>query len=398
MVVPGDIGTEVDRIQSVLETLVAHFDAVCYVPGNHEAWRQGTSVGGSALNATNRSATTNRMAADSIVKLKEVMQVAVSLGVYIGPVRFACHSNTPLPSNRGDALAENLPSVVIFPLYSWYHSGWDTEPEVTNPVSLRMERAIPFQSRWGDFSFCSWPKDIVSADEDVTDLTRNSMSLSLAFAALNEPFLPAEAKPSLKIDGLSAAQNSYSASALPAVGESDAKNGDTPTAPTKQRVYSSETVKRETVISFSHFVPRTELCPEKRFLLDPKLSAVIGSDPLEQQIRRLQPHLHLFGHTHIPIDLTLDGITYIQWPLGYYRESDKQCAIVYNNEPLLVFDSSLGLGQAGIPSDRLSLRSHWTQYYLKHERDPSNTHDLPPWVLNYLDKYSGLVSSILERL
>jgi hypothetical protein len=80
------------------------------------------------------------------------------------------------------------------------------------------------------------------------------------------------------------------------------------------------------------------------------------------------------------------------------RESDKQCSIVYNNGPLLVFDSSFGLGQAGIPSDRLSLKSHWTQYYLKNKRDPSNTRDLPPWVLGYLGKYSGLVSSIFERL
>lgn len=272
------------------------------------------------------------MAADSIVKLKEVLQVAVSLGVFIGPVRFACRNNAAALPIDGDSLAENLPSVLIFPLYSWYHSGWDTEPALTNPVSLRMERAIPFHSRWGDFNFCSWPKEIVSSDEDVTDLAANSMSLARAFAALNEPFLPAAAKASLRNDDLSV--ETYSASAKGE--ELDAKERETSTAPIKQTPPSSlqlsETaVNREceTVISFSHFVPRTELCPEKRFLLDPKLSAVIGSDPLEQQIRRLQPHLHLFGHTHIPIDLTLDGITYIQWPLGYYRSGDLPSLCIY---------------------------------------------------------------------
>jgi hypothetical protein len=75
----------------------------------------------------------------------------------------------------------------------------------------------------------------------------------------------------------------------------------------------------DAVLSFSHFLPRQELCPEKRFLLEPLLAKVVGSDPLERQIRRLRPHLHMFGHTHIPIDLELEGIRYLQWPLGYAR-------------------------------------------------------------------------------
>jgi hypothetical protein len=75
----------------------------------------------------------------------------------------------------------------------------------------------------------------------------------------------------------------------------------------------------DTIISFSHFVPRQELCPEKRFLIEPLLSRVIGSNFLEAQIRKIRPTLHIFGHTHIPIDMELDGIRYLQWPLGYFR-------------------------------------------------------------------------------
>jgi hypothetical protein len=75
----------------------------------------------------------------------------------------------------------------------------------------------------------------------------------------------------------------------------------------------------DTIISYSHYLPRQELSPEKRFLIEPLLSQVIGSDIIESQIRRLQPDLHVFGHLHVPIDLVLDGIRYIQWPLGYYR-------------------------------------------------------------------------------
>lgn len=43
---------------------------------------------------------------------------------------------------------------------------------------------------------------------------------------------------------------------------------------------------------------------------------VIGSDPLERQIRELGSDVHIFGHTHIPIDMTSDGVRYVQWPLG----------------------------------------------------------------------------------
>lgn len=31
------------------------------------------------------------------------------------------------------------------------------------------------------------------------------------------------------------------------------------------------------------------------------ISILLCSDVLESQVRRLQPHLHLYGHTHIPL-------------------------------------------------------------------------------------------------
>jgi hypothetical protein len=32
------------------------------------------------------------------------------------------------------------------------------------------------------------------------------------------------------------------------------------------------------------------------------------SDVLESQVRRLQPHLHLYGHTHIPLGKLLTAL------------------------------------------------------------------------------------------
>jgi predicted phosphodiesterase len=305
LILPGDVGSEIERLEQVFKTVVANYNAVVFVPGNHEAWRRGIAIGGSATIPDERAE--ERMAIDSTVKLREVLQRAKLNGVFVGPLRIqSLVSNNaqgaPSPVNPAS-------SVVIFPLYSWYHSGWDAEPEISHPDYLGVEEALPFKRKWGDFSMCSWPDDLVS-QEDFCSIDNDNTVLAKYFAAINEPFLsPMKTKPAVistsepfseqhlrnRSDGAREAQNSNSESGSPLVLEND------------------------TIISFSHFLPRQELCPEKRFLLEPLLAKVVGSRFLENQIRRLKPHVHLFGHTHIPIDLELDSVRYVQWPKGYAR-------------------------------------------------------------------------------
>ena len=117
---------------------------------------------------------------------------------------------------------------------------------------------------------------------------------------------------------------------------------------------------------------------------------------MEEQIRILKPQLHCFGHTHIPIDVEVDDIRYIQWPLGYHRESDKQCTPIFSSGPLKVFDTTLGTGKEAIPKALASLNVHWTKYYIHNARDPSNQ-QLAPWVETRLDSYSGFVASNKKR-
>jgi Icc-related predicted phosphoesterase len=66
------------------------------------------------------------------------------------------------------------------------------------------------------------------------------------------------------------------------------------------------------VITFSHFVPRPELVPPVRYLRFRGLPLVAGSLELEEQIRAIQPRVHVFGHTHIPQDKVIDGVRYVQ--------------------------------------------------------------------------------------
>jgi predicted phosphodiesterase len=65
-------------------------------------------------------------------------------------------------------------------------------------------------------------------------------------------------------------------------------------------------------ITFSHFVPRPELVPSVHSLYFKGLALVAGSMGIEEQIRRIQPRVHVFGHTHIPADKVIDGVRYVQ--------------------------------------------------------------------------------------
>jgi len=66
------------------------------------------------------------------------------------------------------------------------------------------------------------------------------------------------------------------------------------------------------VVSFSHFVPRPDLVPRAKWLRFKGLARVAGSEELEAQVRRLGSVAHVYGHTHIEEDRTIDGVRYVQ--------------------------------------------------------------------------------------
>lgn len=74
------------------------------------------------------------------------------------------------------------------------------------------------------------------------------------------------------------------------------------------------------VVSFSHFLPRRELLPPTERLRFKGLPKVAGCTGIDEQIRRLQSRMHIFGHSHIGCDRVIDGVRYIQNPLRYPRE------------------------------------------------------------------------------
>lgn len=79
--------------------------------------------------------------------------------------------------------------------------------------------------------------------------------------------------------------------------------------------------RNETLISFSHFLPRIDLMPDyippsKRFLYP-----VLGTAMLEKQVRALKPIIHVYGHSHVNRKVHIDGICYINNAFAYPQET-----------------------------------------------------------------------------
>ena len=219
---------------------------------------------------------------------------------------------------------EGATPVLLVPLLSWYHASFDTEP----PVPLL---EVPSPRRvMTDFAVCRWPAGVDDSTDDVAVL----------WDAAND--------------------------------EDWASAGFDPDAAAARQMAPN-------VISCSHFLPRMELVPEKRFLFYPNLPQAVGSTYLGSRVARLRPDVHVFGHTHFAYDLTLpdDGIRYLQAALSYPNERQSRMSTIAIGDihaaPVLVYDSA-GQGQF---APKYSCR--WSEYYAAHPRRP-HCPDIPPWV------------------
>jgi|EP01047_Picozoa_sp_COSAG01_P026183 hypothetical protein len=50
------------------------------------------------------------------------------------------------------------------------------------------------------------------------------------------------------------------------------------------------------------------------------MEKVMGCRELDQHVRRYGANLHVFGHSHLPVDASIDGVRYVQYALGYPRD------------------------------------------------------------------------------
>jgi Icc-related predicted phosphoesterase len=75
------------------------------------------------------------------------------------------------------------------------------------------------------------------------------------------------------------------------------------------------------VITYSHFLPRIDLMPGFVPSASKLLYPILGSAQLECQLRRLNPNIHVYGHSHVNRHVKIDGVSYINNAFGYPSET-----------------------------------------------------------------------------
>ncbi|CAM9237004.1 unnamed protein product [Scytosiphon promiscuus] len=379
LIVAGDISSSLERSAETLSHLKERYDEVFFVVGNHEMW-----TGRRRLKASEGSGGDDTEAVlCSVEKLVQMHSMCQDLGVRTDPVvfvvrdprlcgvqeeahHFTCSRSASLGGENEAIYADcfTLPPPTHLPRPS----------SAATTAELQLRRG-DFLRRWRDYSFCHWPEDLCSREAskkiaDFVTVDRDAPPVIAEFFARQNDACIKTFRRSKRV-----------AEGEPHGGEDGRRidgTGEGKEGADGAAFRSPRPASPSSLISFSHFVPRQELCPEKRLLWEPQLTKVIGSAPLERQIRELGSDVHIFGHTHIPIDMTSDGVRYVQWPLGSTREQSYRTNDMREKGPLLVYSHDGQEGGLKPPTHTL-----WGEFYETYPRDPHNT-DIPENTYEYM--------------
>ncbi|KAL3797206.1 hypothetical protein ACHAW5_006068 [Stephanodiscus triporus] len=293
-------------------------------------------------------------------------------------------------------------SLLIIPLLSWHHRSFDDEPPIECWGGIPSARKVS-----ADYRRTRWPSPLSSLDDSVANFIDD----------LNDVILD--------LDDLD-----------------DHVNND-----------DSEGKTRSVMMTFSHFLPRIELIPEKRYLSLPTLHSCVGSTFLERRLRRMgeryhnthrndnisgngyvdvygdddggttrynndrRCHLHAFGHSHLAWDATIDGVRYVHVPLAYPREwkersrsleigsmkgggngrgegSGDGSYVANVRFPVCIWEHpSSSISSSATPGgDGFPLRwlgGWWSKYYAVMERQPHRNTELAPWAAKRFRQLPG---------
>ena len=383
MIVAGDVSHDLDILRWTFQTLKRKYGEVAYTPGNHELWidRDGNADGVGSVQNT------------SIDKLERVLQLCLEENIRIGPMRvgaaadgcYGWDSDGPAFIQKVNDNTDILqPALWVVPLLSWHHPSFDKEPPIECWGGIPSARKVV-----ADYRRTRWPSPLSMMDDSIAHF----------IDSLNDVILDLDSIADLE------------AKAMPAT-----------TTPT-------------TMLTFSHFIPRIELLPEKRYLSLPTLPRCVGSTFLENRLRRmgekyyksarensdigdsasnsdtyinrnngnndtsgsvdsastnnlLSHHLHAFGHTHLAWDAIIDGVRYVHVPLAYPREWEQRRRsleigtmkgeVGEDRLPVCLWEQTTISDTAGFPAKWLG--GWWSKYYSVMPRKPHRNKELAPWV------------------
>lgn len=319
IVVAGDVSHNLDILRWTFQTLKTKYGEVSYTPGNHELWIDNQDHYDDNVHCTAGQQHFGR-SFTSLDKLEKVLQLCLDENVRIGPMRVGGRIN-----------GNSQPSLWVIPLLSWHHPSFDTEPPIECWGGIPSARKVV-----ADYRRTRWPPPLSLMDDSIANFIDGLNDVVLDLCGL------------LEIEGRFM--------------DADLMN-DVEITPM-------------TMLTFSHFIPRVELLPEKRYLSLPTLPRCVGSTFLETRLRQMGNHyslildknehnydentnankdggkldyenitnnndksngrrdgavynqnhrlLHAFGHTHLAWDATLDGVRYVHVPLAYPREWEQR--------------------------------------------------------------------------
>lgn len=261
---------------------------------------------------------------DSMSKLTRLQKLCAQEGIETRPRRLRC-------AGTGTGLW-------IVPLLSWHCPSFDTEPEIDE----RWQDIPVAESVCSDYVLCSWPAPFRQQDSTV----------AARLDAVNDELSP-DLKPLQRQE--------------------------------IELLFAGHRRPSDVVASFSHFLPRLDLLPEKRYLFFPCLAKFVGSPFLGERVARLAPDVHVFGHTHFGWDQELSGIRYISPPIGMPRERSERLATISTGNfleamqeheqtprPVLIWDHC-----AGLPPQ---YEAGWSGFYSEYKREPQEVLVLPEYV------------------
>ncbi|EGB05775.1 hypothetical protein AURANDRAFT_66166 [Aureococcus anophagefferens] len=155
VVVAGDVATKLDAVEATLRALTASYDAVFYVPGNHELWYVGVAGAHEpeAWAEASRFSPGNPPKRDSFCKLLAIVRLCRGLGVRTGPASLT------------DALH-------VCPLFSWYRGTFLDDACATASdgasVFTKVRRDVgccpASPQELGFDAGCAWPAHVQAAD------------------------------------------------------------------------------------------------------------------------------------------------------------------------------------------------------------------------------------------
>ncbi len=228
LILAGDVTHRFDLFRNVLEELRSKFKMLFFVPGNHDLWVRDEPF------------------VDSLQKFEAILRFCKELQIQTQPTFL---------TTKGQ-------SVLIFPLFSWYHL-----QNEHGTLYLPKPGEAPLEKLWSDYHFIKWPNHQFRPVEYFVKLNEQPPSNEKVFTITFSHFLPRQ-------------ENMFS---------------------------ENRTLDRERLKKYDRN-------PQFNF------SQVAGSTLIEKKLREIGAQLHVYGHQHINRDRVIEGVRYVAHCLGYPEE------------------------------------------------------------------------------